>query len=359
VVATSPSISGTIVVVGTEAGTVYGIHRNEGEELWQVDVGSSVSTSACISGSVAMMGTFGGRVHGINIGDGDLEWTFPHPAEPPLDPILTTPVTNSGLVYFGADGLYCLEVRNGLKVWHHSTGDSVRGTPAIVENYLVFGCYDGLVRCLEKNLGNVVWRYSADTVFRSSVSIDYDKAFIGGRDGKLYARSILNNQAPIINAPYDLVAEAHDSILFEVSASDPEGNLLSYSWDFGDGNTSSEESPLHEYPQAGEYTVEVTVSDGTKNKKHTITVVVNPFATKTTGGDGEGLSWTVLAAGIAGAAVLVVIVVLLFLRRRGMAGHEEELKVPEEQVGEAQPVEVIVPPDEDAPMTGWEEGELQ
>jgi hypothetical protein len=305
-----------------------------------------------------MMGTFGGRIHGINIGDGDLEWTFPHPAEPPLDPILTTPVTNSGLVYFGADGLYCLEVRNGLKAWHHSTGDSVRGTPAIVENYLVFGCYDGLVRCLEKNLGTVVWRYSADTVFRSSVSIDYDKAFIGGRDGKLYARSILNNQAPIVNAPYDLMVEAHDSILFEISASDPEGNLLSYSWDFGDGNTSSEESPLHEYPRAGEYTVEVTVSDGTKNKRHTITVVVNPFETRTTGGDGEGPSWTVLAAGIAGAAVLVVIVVLLFLRR-GAVGREGEGEVTDDPPEVVRPADVIVPPDEEAPSNGREEGEMQ
>ncbi len=359
VVATSPSVSGKTLVIGTEAGTVYGIHRNEGEELWQVDVGSPISTAACISGSTAMVGTYGGRLHGINIGDGEAEWTFPNPAEPALDPILSTPVTNSGLVYFGSDGLYCLEVRNGLKAWHHGTEDSVRGTPAIVESYLVFGCYDGLVRCLDKNNGRVVWRYSADTVFRSSISIDYDKAFIGGRDGRLYARSILNSKAPIITAPYNLEAEAHDSILFEKTAIDPEGNLLTYTWDFGDGNTSTEVSPLHEYPKEGQYTVEVTVSDGSKAKKHTITVIVNPFETSITGGDEDGMSWTILAAGIAGAALLLIIVLVFFLRMRG-GGEVEEVIEAAPGVADAEPVpeeQYLAPEEEERPQIKWEEGD--
>lgn len=342
VVATSPSVSGLTLVVGTEAGTLYGIHRTEGEELWQAELGSAVSTAASVSSNTAMVGTYGGRLYGVDLEDGDVLWTFPHTAEPALDPILTTPVTNSGLVYFGADGLYCLEVRNGLKVWHHATGDTVRGTPAIVESYLVFGCYDGLVRCLDKNTGRVVWRFSADTIFRSSVSIDYGKAFIGGRDGKLYARSILNSAAPVIIGPFNLEAEAQDSILFEVSASDPEGNLLTYSWDFGDGNTSSEMSPLHEYDQPGEYTVEVTVSDGTKSKKHTIAVNVHPFESSSVGGDEGGMSMA-LIGGVAAAVVIAIILVLLLvvmprLRGRGEGPVEEDEFVEE-------PVEVSAAPD--------------
>lgn len=367
VIGTSPAVSGNTLVIGTEAGTVYGIHRNEGEELWQVDVGSPVSTAACISSSTAMVGTYGGRLHGINIGDGDMEWTYPNPAEPALDPILTTPVTNSGLVYFGSESLYCLEVRNGLLTWSHGTGDTVRGTPAIVESYLIFGSYDGLVRCLDKNTGRVIWRFSADTVFRSSVSIDYDKAFIGGRDGKLYARSILNNKAPVITAPYNLVAEAHDSILFEITAIDPEDNLLTYSWDFGDGNSSNEVSPLHEYPRDGQYTVEVTVSDGTKNKKHTITVTVNPFETINTGGDEAGASWTLLGGGIAGAVILVIILLLFFLKGKGSKPEEGTEDIVEEGLppppdatyAEAVPVDTYVAVEEESPQIKWEEGETQ
>jgi len=38
---------------------------------------------------------------------------------------------------------------------------------------------------------------------------------------------------------------------------------LSYSWDFGDGNTSSQSTPTHTYSAAGIYTVCLTVSSGT------------------------------------------------------------------------------------------------
>jgi PKD repeat protein len=225
----------------------------------------------------------------------------------------------------------------------------------------------------------VIWRFSSDTVFRSAVSIDYDKAFIGGRDGKLYARSILNSKAPIINAPYNLESEAHDSILFEISAHDPEGNLLSYIWDFGDGNTSTEASPLHEYPVAGEYVVQVTVSDGTKSKKHTITVTVNPFETTTTGGDEGGLSWALVGGAIAGVVVVLIIVLLYLLRMRG--GKEETVEAetveaeplpvpqaepepyqeppPAETYADAVPVELVPAQDEDRLQIKWEEGDTQ
>ena len=330
VVAASASVAGLTLVIGTESGTLYGIHRTEGEERWRADLGSSISTAACISQSTAMVGTYGGRLYGLDMDDGEVLWEFPNGAEPALDPILTTPVTNSGLVYFGGDGLYCLEVSNGLKVWFQQAGDTVRGSPAIVDNYLIFGSYDGLLRCLDKNTGKVVWRYRSDTVFRSGASIDYDKVFIGGRDGRLYARSVLNAQAPVVIGPFTLEAEAHDSIHFEVEASDPEGNMLTFSWDFGDGNTSTDVGPLHEYPLAGEYLVEVAVSDGTKTKRHTISVIVNPFETRSSDGDEAGSSMALVAGAIGAVVVVLLVVFFLMIRRRGGGTDAAETTPPEQ-----------------------------
>ncbi len=45
-------------------------------------------------------------------------------------------------------------------------------------------------------------------------------------------------------------------------ASDPDGDALKYTWDFGDGGTSSEMSPTHVYGRSGTFTVSATVSDG-------------------------------------------------------------------------------------------------
>ena len=41
------------------------------------------------------------------------------------------------------------------------------------------------------------------------------------------------------------------------------GNIVSYSWDFGDGNTSTEANPTHTYQVANTYNVTLTVTDAT------------------------------------------------------------------------------------------------
>jgi PKD repeat protein len=38
-----------------------------------------------------------------------------------------------------------------------------------------------------------------------------------------------------------------------------EGKITSWNWDFGDGTTSTEQYPLHQYKQAGKYIVVLNV----------------------------------------------------------------------------------------------------
>ncbi len=49
----------------------------------------------------------------------------------------------------------------------------------------------------------------------------------------------------------------------------------SYSWNFGDGNTSEEVTPTHKYTSSGNYTVELTVRKGNKTNTKKKQVVVN------------------------------------------------------------------------------------
>ncbi|GAB3495871.1 M14 family zinc carboxypeptidase [Amycolatopsis cihanbeyliensis] len=61
-------------------------------------------------------------------------------------------------------------------------------------------------------------------------------------------------------------AEAEPSCTFDASASrDSEGTIESFEWNFGDGETGTGVRPEHTYPQPGEYTVTLTVTDDEGN----------------------------------------------------------------------------------------------
>ena len=62
------------------------------------------------------------------------------------------------------------------------------------------------------------------------------------------------------NGPY--TGTEGTPITFDGSDSyDPDGSIVSYDWDFGDLNTSSEVNPTNTYAQNGTYTVLLTVTD--------------------------------------------------------------------------------------------------
>lgn len=48
---------------------------------------------------------------------------------------------------------------------------------------------------------------------------------------------------------------------FTDTSSDSDGSIVSWSWDFGDGNTSTAQNPIHTYAANGTYTVMLTVTD--------------------------------------------------------------------------------------------------
>jgi glucose/arabinose dehydrogenase/chitodextrinase len=100
--------------------------------------------------------------------------------------------------------------------------------------------------------------------------LDLGYSDVGGTFGVSKLRRIsyfASNQAPIATAAADVTSgPAPLAVNFSSAGSvDPEGQPLAYSWDFGDGTTSTAANPAHTYTGAGQYTVRLTVSDGTSS----------------------------------------------------------------------------------------------
>ena len=71
------------------------------------------------------------------------------------------------------------------------------------------------------------------------------------------------NIAPVADPGGPYTGEPGQMITFDGSASaDPNGDALTYSWNFGDGSSGSGVNPTHTYAAAGNYTVTLTVRDG-------------------------------------------------------------------------------------------------
>lgn len=71
------------------------------------------------------------------------------------------------------------------------------------------------------------------------------------------------NQLPRIKIKKISDQYKNSPVLFDASkTSDPDSDMLKYSWDFEDGNRSSLPKVQHTYKKKGTYTVQLTVSDG-------------------------------------------------------------------------------------------------
>jgi PKD repeat protein len=70
------------------------------------------------------------------------------------------------------------------------------------------------------------------------------------------------NLPPVAQAGGPYSGQAGVAISFtSAGSSDPDGNIASYRWDFGDGGTSTLASPAHTYTSAGSFTASLTVTD--------------------------------------------------------------------------------------------------
>ena len=108
-------------------------------------------------------------------------------------------------------------------------------------------------------------------------------------------RYVQSNQAPIsVVAANPTSGPQPLSVNFSSAGSmDPEGQPITYSWDFGDGSAlSTAANPTHVYTQPGQHLVRLTVSDGVNTTFSTpLTISVGSLPTATITSPADGLTF--------------------------------------------------------------------
>jgi glucose/arabinose dehydrogenase/PKD repeat protein len=107
-------------------------------------------------------------------------------------------------------------------------------------------------------------------------------------------RYLQSNQAPvaITSANPTTGGQPLDVTFSSAGSNDPEGQPITYSWDFGDGTLSTAANPVHTYAQSGQYVVRLTVSDGANSSISTpITISVGNVPTATIDSPTDGATF--------------------------------------------------------------------
>lgn len=108
----------------------------------------------------------------------------------------------------------------------------------------------------------------------------------------------VTNRAPTAHAGGPYSGARNEPLAFNAAgSSDPDGDALTYAWDFGDGSTGEGVSPAHAYSSLGTFTVSLTVTDGADTSAPvTATVtVVNRDPVAAAGGPYSGYRNTPIA----------------------------------------------------------------
>jgi PKD repeat protein len=102
-----------------------------------------------------------------------------------------------------------------------------------------------------------------------------------GESGSVSHPVVVDDRPPIaVFDPSSGTFLAGSPVQFDgTPSSDPDGTITGYSWNFGDGGTSTAAQPSHKYLSVGTFTVSLTVTDNLGNTgtvSHQITVIAPP-----------------------------------------------------------------------------------
>jgi parallel beta-helix repeat protein len=151
------------------------------------------------------------------------------------------------------------------------------------------------------------------------------------------------NEAPkaqIVFHIYNATWKVPLTVNFNGSGFDTDGTIVSYLWDFGDGNKSTEQDPVHKFTSPGTYFVKLTVMDDDGDLDVAmVTIVVEPEHDERVDDpdkkiqdeeENKGAFWLLVAGGA--LSLVIAFFIMLFaiwpilIRNKTIAERERQLK---------------------------------
>lgn len=202
----APVIDGATVYYASQDSTLHAIDLASGNVKWKYKIfAASRSTPFIDKDNLYILCEYG-VLYNINKNTGKLNWqTFTHQGGflgehkyDRADYFQSSPIVHNEKVYFGmGDYLFAVNTSNGSVAWNFKTGNVVHTKPAISNEKIIFGSYDGNVYALNHQTGALIWKFKtvgqrffpAGEVMGNPV-VSRNQVFVGSRDFNFYALEI-------------------------------------------------------------------------------------------------------------------------------------------------------------------------
>jgi len=186
----TPAISGPYLIVSAKDGTVSALSRRTGKLVWQLRTGAKVESSPATVDGVAYFGAQDGRLYAVSTKNGRIRWVYDTGGR-----INSSPSLAAGRVCITtyAGSIVCLRARDGTKLWVTYVKrdafryDSFYASASTDGRRLYTISRSGTIVALDARTGHIDWKQKVNAWGYSTPAVGDDRVFIGGFDGALHA----------------------------------------------------------------------------------------------------------------------------------------------------------------------------
>lgn len=152
---------------------------------WTFNTGDKIISSASVVNGKVYFGSRDNNLYALDARSGNLLWKFT--TEGWVD---SSPAVVNDMVYFSSrDGnLYCLNAQTGQLLWKFTTGGTDCSSPVVSEDtvFCASGAPNKFIYALDAQTGTEIWRTDTDQMVYSSPALKGDRLYIGSNDGHIY-----------------------------------------------------------------------------------------------------------------------------------------------------------------------------
>lgn len=142
-----------VVYFGTEKGILLALDEEKGQELWRFQAGGPIHSTPILAEGMVVFGCDDAHLYFLTE-RGSLLDKFASRGR-----IGSSPLADGKFLYFGSDDhfFYCLDLPKRRERWKTKVGCKVLGSPLTDEKRVVFLCLNGILYCLDKKNGTILW----------------------------------------------------------------------------------------------------------------------------------------------------------------------------------------------------------